>query len=303
VAPGTPDHIGPGSSPIQTTLDPLAFTRGLTQTPDGSFQQGEFNVFYDETGQISGYYNITDGTEKLRLPLVWTVGTDGLPNASGPGGLANPDVAKQELQIWYENDTPQWRQIRKSYVGMGVTGRTPEEVDAKIYRLVSDGIDFTQVPGSGITDPYEYTNTKSGMEIMEGSSSGGGGSYGPYSYESTDVALSSDSGAMEILDQAYQQYLGRVATTEESQAFKQALNMMEQMNPAKTVIEGVSGKDTDSRTQTTQTGFNPRVFAREYTMATPEYANTFAANTFMTALNSFLEEPNAIEQRIEGINA
>ena len=304
MAPGTPDHIGPGSIPVQTTLDPLAFTRDLTQTPDGSFRQGEFNVFYDEMGEISGYYSITDGSEKLRLPLVWTVGTDGLPNASGPGGFADPDVAKQELQIWYENDTPQWQQIRKSYVEMGVTGRTPEEVDAKIYRLVSDGIDFTQVPGSGITDPYDYTNTKSGMEIMEGPGrGGGGGSYGPYTYESTDVALSSDSGAMEILDRAYQQYLGRVATVEEGQAFKQALNMMEQMNPSRSVIEGVSGKGTDTRTQTTQGGFNPRVFARDYAMATPEYANTFAANTFMTALNSFLEEPNAIEQRIEGINA
>ena len=132
---------------------------------------------------------------------------------------------------------------------------------------------------------------------------GGGGSYGPYTYESTDVALSSDSGAMEILDRAYQQYLGRVATVEEGQAFKQALNMMEQMNPSRSVIDGVSGKGTDTRTQTTESGFNPRVFARDYAMATPEYANTFAANTFMTALNSFLEEPNAIEQRIEGINA
>lgn len=271
--------------------------------PDGSYRQGQFNVFYDEMGQISGYYDIDD--DKLKLPLVWTVDkTTGQPNAMGPGGLADPDVAKQELQIWYENDTPEWKIIRKDYLEMGVTGRTPEEVDAKIYRLVSDGIDFTQVPGSGITDPYDYTNTKSGMEIMEGSSrGGGGGSYGPYSYESTDVALSSDSGAMEILDQTYQQYLGRVATTEEGQAFKQALNMMEQMNPSRSVIEGVSGKGTDTRTQTTEGGFNPRIFARDYAMATPEYANTFAANTFMTALNSFLEEPNAIEQRIEGINA
>lgn len=298
MAPGTPDHIGPGS-PVA-----LGPTRGLTQTPEGGYRQGDFIVYYDETGQITGYMNVND--EKLKLPLVWTVDkTTGQPNAMGPGGLADPDVAKQELQIWYENDTPQWKIIRKDYLEMGVTGRTPEEVDAKIYRLVSDGIDFTQVPGSGITDPYDYTNTKSGMEIMEGSSrgGGGGGSYGPYSYESTDVALSSDSGAMEILDQAYQQYLGRVATTEESQAFKQALNMMEQMNPSRSVIEGVSGKGTDTRTQTTEGGFNPRIFARDYAMATPEYANTFAANTFMTALNSFLEEPNAIEQRIEGINA
>ena len=272
---------------------------------DGSYRQGDFNVFYDEMGQISGYYNIEDGSEKLKLPLIWTVdAATGQPDAMGPGGFADPDVAKRELQIWYENDTPQWKIIRKDYLEMGVTGRTPEEIDAKIYRLVSDGIDFTQVPGSGITDPYEYTNTRSGMEIMEGSSrGGGGGSYGPYSYESTDVALSSESGAMEILDQTYQQYLGRVATTEEGQAFKQALNMMERMNPSRSVIEGVSGKGTDTRTQTTEGGFNPRIFARDYAMATPEYANTFAANTFMTALNSFLEEPNAIEQRIEGINA
>ena len=300
MAPGTPDHIGPGSSPVQITPDPL---RGKTPTPDGSYPYNDqFNVFYDDDGNISAYFDVDD--EKMRLPLVWTVGTDGLPNASGPGGFADPDVAKQELQVWYENNTPQWQQIRKDYKAMGVTGRTPEEVDAKIYRLVSDGIDFTQVPGSGISDPYDYTNTRSGVEIMDGPSrGGGGGSQGPYRYESTDVALSSDSQALDILDQAYQQYLGRVATSEESQAFKQALNMMEQMNPARSVIEGVSGDSSDKRTQTTQSGFNPRVFAREYTLSTPEYANTFAATTFMNALNSFLEEPNAIGQRIEGINA
>jgi hypothetical protein len=270
---------------------------------DGSYKyDDQFRVFYDENGQLSGYYNVED--EKVKLPLIWTVGSDGKPNASGPGGFADPDVAKNELQIWYENDTPEWKIIRKDYLAMGVTGKNDQEIDAKIYRLVSDGIDFTQVPGSGISDPYEYTNTRSGMDILDGNNRGGSGAaYGPYRYESTDVALSSESQALEILDQAYQQYLGRVATGEEAEAFKEALNMMERMNPAKSVIEGVSGQRSDARTQTTQSGFNPRAFAREYTMASPEYANTFAATTFMNALNSFLAEPNAVEERIGEINA
>jgi hypothetical protein len=300
VAPGTPDHLGPGSPQVKVKPDP---TRGKTPQADGSYKYNDdYNVFYDDMGNITAYFSLDD--EKVRLPLVWTVNSDGKPNASGPGGFADPDVAKNELQIWYENDTPQWKQIRKDYLAMGVTGKNDQEIDAKIYRLVSDGIDFTQVPGSGISDPYEYTNTRSGMDILDGNNRGGSGAaYGPYRYESTDVALSSESQALEILDQAYQQYLGRVATGEEAQAFKEALNMMEQMNPAKSVIEGVSGKRSDSRTQTTEGGFNPRAFAREYTMASPEYANTFAATTFMNALNSFLDEPNAVEQRIEGINA
>lgn len=292
-----PDHLGFEYSPYnpnrQTSL----------ATPNGR-REGDFIVYRDENGDIIQWSTLDDDT--TYLPLVWTDDGNGNPNASGPDGFADPSTAKSQLQVWYENDSPQWQQIRKDYLAMGVTGRDDAEIDAKIYRLVSDGIDFTQVPGSGITDPYQFTNTKSGMEIMDGGPRGGGGSgaaYGPYRYESTDVALSSDSQALEILDQAYQQYLGRVATGEEAEAFKEALNMMERMNPAKSVIEGVSGQRSDTRTQTTQSGFNPRTFAREYTMASPEYANTFAATTFMNALNSFLAEPNAVEERIGEINA
>lgn len=297
MAPNRPDHL---SAEFAPTVNPFG-----SQAPDGSYSyapNNQYRVFYDENGDITAYYNIDD--EKVKLPLVWTVSPSGIPNGDMPGGFADPDAAKSQLQVWYENDTPEWNQIRKDYLAMGVTGRDDAEIDAKIYRLVSDGIDFTQVPGSGITDPYQFTNTKSGMEIMDGGRrSGSGAAYGPYRYESTDVALSSDSQALEILDQAYQQYLGRVATGEEAEAFKEALNMMERMNPAKSVIEGVSGQRSDTRTQTTQSGFNPRAFAREYTMASPEYANTFAATTFMNALNSFLAEPNAVEERIGEINA
>jgi len=267
---------------------------------DGRVLEGQFYVWRDEMGNVTQWQSIND--DKMYLPLEWVQDASGNLVGTGPSGLSTPDEAKNQLQVWYETDSPQWQAIRKDYLAMGVKGKDDEEIDATIYSLVSRGIDFTQVPGSGISDPYEYTNTRSGATLLSGDSGrGSGAAYGPYRYESTDVSLSSASQAQSILDAAFQQNLGRVATEEEASIFQQALNMMEEMSPSKSVIEGVSGQRSDSRTQTTTTGFDPRSFAREYTMSMPEYANTFAATTFMDALDSFLKEPNALDDRRESI--
>lgn len=269
-------------------------------TGDGGIREGDFIVYRDEMGNVIQWQSIED--DKVYLPLAWIQNPDGSLRGSGPDGLSTPDDAKNQLQVWYETNSPQWQTIRQDYLAMGVTGKDDEEIDAKIYGLVSKGIDFTQVPGSGISDPYEFTNTKSGAQLMAGRDRGGSGAqYGPYRYESTDVALSSASQAQAVLDAAFQQNLGRVASEEEVGIFQQALNMMEEMNPSKSIIEGVSGQRSDKRTQTTMSGFDPRAFAREYTMSMPEYANTFAATTFMDALDSFLKEPNALDDRRESI--
>jgi hypothetical protein len=283
-----PDHLDFQYSPY----NPDRVTSPAS--PNGRLE-GDYIVWRDENGDILKWSTVDSDT--TFQPLSWVQNQSGMLVGSGPDGFSSPEDAKNQLQVWYETDSPEWQATRKQAIASGL-----DVDDEDLYRLLAAGIDFTQVPGSGTTDPFDIVNTRSGAEIIEGPNRGGA-AYGPYRYESTDVALSSESQALEILDQAYQQYLGRVATGEEAQAFKEALNMMEQMNPAKSVIEGVSGQRSDSRTQTTEGGFNPRAFAREYTMASPEYANTFAATTFMNALNSFLDEPNAVEQRIEGINA
>lgn len=291
--------MGNGANKYSNENAPPIFLRAPVAS-DGSRKEGDFIVWRDENFNVIQWATV-ENQETLYSPLAWVQDSNGRLAGDGPDGLSTPDLAKNQLEVWYENDTPAWQAIRQDYLAMGVTGKDDKEIDAKIYGLVSKGIDFTQVPGSGISDPYEFTNTKSGAQLMAGRDRSGGAQYGPYRYESTDVALSSASQAQSILDAAFQQNLGRVATEEETSIFQQALNMMEEMNPSKSVIEGVSGQRSDKRTQTTVSGFDPRTFAREYTMSMPEYANTFAATTFMDALDSFLKEPNALDDRRESI--
>lgn len=264
------------------------------RNPDGSTTEGNFLVWRDDSGNVIKWSTLDEDTKQY-APLAFQQDAQGNLTGSGPDGLSTPQQALDVLQVAYETDSPVWDEIRKQYIAAGA----PDDNET-IYKLAVAGVNFTQIPGSGAIDMLDIMNTRSGMEIAKKSGSGGS-NYGPYRYESTDVAMSSESQAKAILDRTYMDSLGRVSTAEEAQAFQEALNMMEQANPSRSIIEGVSGKRSDSRTQITESGFDPTAFAREYAMSMPEYADTFAATTFMGALDKFLAQPDALADRMEAL--
>ncbi len=134
--------------------------------------------------------------------------------------------------------------------------------------------------------------------LQEGGGGGGGG--GPFSYSDTTISLSSLSEAGAIADQVYQSELGRRASDEEIRAFHKALNAAQKRNPSTSTTTGVASGSSRTSTTQSRSGFNPERFAVEYAQSNPEYAETFAATTFMQVLDKAIAQPNALDELIGG---
>lgn len=131
--------------------------------------------------------------------------------------------------------------------------------------------------------------------------SAGGGGGGPYSQTQTQVTLSNASQSAAIIDQAYQQALGRSATEDEAKAFQSALNMMQKDNPTVSTTSGVrSGNNTTSST-TTKGGFDYTTFARDWARSQDGYAENYAGTTFMSLLDKALSQPDWAKQTVDGM--
>ena len=117
---------------------------------------------------------------------------------------------------------------------------------------------------------------------------GGDGAGGPSSWYREDVALANRGDAATILDNAYQQNLGRKASNEEIKAFYQALKELQQGNP--NISQGTSNVSGDMQTTsaTSKGGFNAQRFAEEWAMSRPEYAESFAATNIMSVVEAMI---------------
>lgn len=186
----------------------------------------------------------------------------------------------------------------------------------QINKLVKDGgfssweealMMATQDPEKGSRSWQEYLqqHTQKYQAFLKANgdidgSAGSGSADGPFRNEQTNVSLSSDSTAAGLLDQVYQQELGRMASEPEIRAFQTALNKMQSANPSTTVQTGNTANRNTTSTSTTTTGFDPARFATEWARSRPEYAEVTAATTFMDLLDRAISNPNAIDQMIAG---
>jgi hypothetical protein len=137
-----------------------------------------------------------------------------------------------------------------------------------------------------------------GIDLSGGGGGGGGG--GPYSYSDTSIQLSSESEAAAIADSAWQEQLGRQAQDGELEQFHQDLNRMQRQNPTKSVTTGVASGNSRTSTTRTKGGFDPRMYAVQYAQSRDDYAENFAATTFMRLLDRAIEAPNAVDDLIGG---
>jgi hypothetical protein len=208
---------------------------------------------------------------------------------SGQPARVDPDVAKSWWQAQAVKNTEAWRTTSKALKGLGY------KTNSQMLSAISRGIDYTQNPYSGTDDPFSW------ISAQEASSGGGSGSSGPYTQVQTSTNISSPSRARTAANAAFESEIGRMATKDESTQFQQALNLAEQGSPTTSVTSGVSrGRNTTSSTKTTG-GFDAAAFGRDWARSQSDFAESYAAGSFMSLLDRVISQPNAIEQIVKGL--
>jgi hypothetical protein len=129
---------------------------------------------------------------------------------------------------------------------------------------------------------------------------GGDGAYnGPTTttYTSTDQSSVSEAGG--DINTVFQQEMGRMATEQEIKLYQKLLNAQQRNSPEVSVVNrSEGGQATQSQTTSGTGGFDARRFAQEFVRSRPEFAETYAGTKFMDVLDSFISQPNALDQMI-----
>lgn len=141
------------------------------------------------------------------------------------------------------------------------------------------------------------------LELLPDSGSNPDGSPRSFSTTSRTVTKTSKTDAKATLNNAYQQMLGRMATDKELAVFQKALNDMEAKNPSVSVSSGTSttkgGNTSTSSSTNTTGGFNSSQFAADFARSRPEYAEVFAATTFMNVIDDMVRGGATLEGRVQ----
>jgi hypothetical protein len=121
---------------------------------------------------------------------------------------------------------------------------------------------------------------------------------GPTATKNIIQNISNRGDAKATLNNAYQQTLGRMASDKEVEAFQKALNALESKNPS--VTAGMTSSDGSSSTYTGKStgGFNAATFAADWAMSRPDYAETFAATTFMDVVENLINSGPSVQGKV-----
>lgn len=142
------------------------------------------------------------------------------------------------------------------------------------------------------------------VELLPSSSGGSGEGDGTKTSSSTSrsINLSNRGDAKTSLNNAYEQMLGRRANDKELAAFQKALNDLESKNASVTTQTGTSTSKGDSSSSSfvtkTTGGFNAAQFAEDWARSRPEYAENFAATTFMSVIDNMTRGGASLEGRV-----
>lgn len=244
-------------------------------------------------GQGSDVYgNVQSDIAPIYLP--WITDSNGQPMPV-PGGSSQAIRALAALRV---ND-------RKKYgiIKAGIEYNLGRKVtDKDVDSLWKKAVDWTQSPGTANGNPVEYFNLLRPGDV-QGSDSGP--KYGTQGFKNTQITEYSGSAAAQQISDEMERRLGRRATQAEINAYTKAVNAAAKKDPSitegSTTTAAPKGKNTlgtSTTNQTAKTGFDPTMFARNFAMSQPDYAESFAANTFLGLVEKLLKDPNAIGQVI-----
>lgn len=236
------------------------------------------------TGTSSSYPSFTPNVPGIQLP--------GLP----PARYASPDEAKN----WFKFLPTKNKALYNDFIADLARKGIPK---SKAQAIWNDAVDWTQSLGSTSGNPFEYLNV---MDPGMYSTAGTGPKYGTQAVKDTRITQYSGSSAAQQINDEMERRLGRRATQAEVDAYTKALNVASKKEPSTyegtTTTAAPKGKNTmgsSTSTGTQSTGFDPTQFARNFAMSQPDYAESFAANTFLGLVEKLLKDPNAIGQVVQ----
>lgn len=236
---------------------------------------------YQEDWEAGGGSAESVGSGLVKIPV---------RDANGNLQRVDPDQAKAFWEVQAVQGTEAWQKASQALKSLGY------KTNSQMLSALNRGIDYTQNPGSATEDPFTWITAQEAR-----GSSGGSGSSGPYTQVQESTRISSPSAARTTANAAFESQIGRMATKDESTQFQQALNIAEQGSPSTSVTSGVSsGRNTTASTKTTG-GFDAAAFGRDWARSQSDFAESYAAGSFMGLLDKVISQPNAIEQIMKGL--
>jgi hypothetical protein len=154
---------------------------------------------------------------------------------------------------------------------------------ARIAEIAVGAIDYAS---DNYGKNYSVVDYFMALPDLTGGAGGGGATTTKVYQETTDISNRGD--AEMILNNSYQQNLGRRASNKEIKAFYDALKELQKSNPSIYSGTSTAGGGVSSQVGTSSGGFNAQQFAEEWALSRPEYAETFAATNFMNVLESMV---------------
>ena len=244
-------------------------------------------------GQANDMYGNVE-TDIAPIYLPWLTDSNGQPMPV-PGGSTQAIRALAALRV---NDRQKYGIIKA-----GIEYNLGRKVkDKEVDAIWKDAVNWTQSPGTGNGNPVEYFNRIRPADYAVADT---GPKYGTSSFKNTQVTEYSGSAAAQQISDEMERRLGRRATQAEIDAYTKGVNAQAKKDPSitegSTTTKAPSGKNTlgsSTTNQTGKTGFDPTMFARNFAMSQPDYAESFAANTFLGLVEKLLKDPNAIGQVI-----
>jgi hypothetical protein len=224
------------------------------------------------SGTVSDNPNLVDINGSATI--LWAPNTT--PTTVGQAGL--------DFQYMDVNDTSSWNMYKQLLADRGYP-TDAASVIAQANRAI-------------VWAAEGYDKGKSVFDFFLALPPAGNPSGGPKKTTNIIQNISNTGDAKATLNTAYQQTLGRMASDKEVEAFQKALNALEAKNPS--VTSGVTNSDGSSASYSGKStgGFNAATFASDWAMSRPDYAETFAATSFMNVVENLINSGPSVQGKV-----
>ena len=207
----------------------------------------------------------------------------------------DPTDAKQWFK--FASTNPAYKNAYNSFKNNVARLKLPTDKKS-LQAIWNDAVDWTQTTGTNNGDPFNYLESLDPSNYVDKTK---GPKYGTQAVKDIRTTEYSGSTAAQQISDEFERKLGRRASQAEIDAYTAGVNKMAQKEPS--IYEGTTttaapkGKNTLGSTVSTgkqTTGFDPTMFARNFAMSQPDYAESFASHTFLGLVEKLLKDPNAI---------